>query len=179
MFSFLTLQWRILIVSSAKLHAHWPVYENTNVLAPIQLKITGWVRRKGDKWINNLVGSSYDRLKERLLLCLPAGGQQKEIIISKSDNKVLITDFDPARDYSVSVTAVSGSQQSRPLQGRHKGPLPVSLCWTSVLTLRHYLTPMKMSFFYAFLSFLVCHLSFHSLFLFFICQYNSLYITCK
>lgn len=48
------------------------------------------------------------------------GGQQREIIISKSDSKVLITDFDPARDYSVSVTAVSGSQQSRPLQGRHK-----------------------------------------------------------
>lgn len=64
------------------------------------------------------------------LLFLPAGGQQREIIISKSDNKVLITDFDPTRDYSVSVTAVSGSQQSRPLQGRHKGPLPVPLCRT-------------------------------------------------
>ncbi|XP_073341494.1 collagen alpha-1(XIV) chain-like [Pagrus major] len=48
------------------------------------------------------------------------GGQQREIIVSKSDTKVLITDYNPSKDYTVSVIAVSGSEQSRPLQGRHK-----------------------------------------------------------
>ncbi|XP_047188643.1 collagen alpha-1(XIV) chain isoform X2 [Scophthalmus maximus] len=48
------------------------------------------------------------------------GGQQKEIIVSKSDTKVLITDYDASKDYTVSVIAVSGNEQSRPLQGRHK-----------------------------------------------------------
>ncbi|XP_040901269.1 collagen alpha-1(XIV) chain [Toxotes jaculatrix] len=48
------------------------------------------------------------------------GGQQREIIVSKSDTKVLITDYSPSKDYTVSVIAVSGSEQSRPLQGRHK-----------------------------------------------------------
>uniref|UniRef100_A0A671W3N6 Collagen type XIV alpha 1 chain n=1 Tax=Sparus aurata TaxID=8175 RepID=A0A671W3N6_SPAAU len=51
--------------------------------------------------------------------CIP-GGQQREIIVSKSDTKVLITDYNPSKDYTVSVIAVSGSEQSRPLQGRHK-----------------------------------------------------------
>lgn len=50
-----------------------------------------------------------------------SGGQQREIIVSKSDTKVLITDYNPSKDYTVSVIAVSGSEQSRPLQGRHKG----------------------------------------------------------
>ncbi|XP_068179735.1 collagen alpha-1(XIV) chain-like [Antennarius striatus] len=48
------------------------------------------------------------------------GGQQREIIVSKSDNKVLIKDYKPSKDYIVSVIAVSGSEQSRPLQGRLK-----------------------------------------------------------
>ncbi|KAG7475312.1 collagen alpha-1(XIV) chain isoform X1 [Solea senegalensis] len=48
------------------------------------------------------------------------GGQQREIIVSKSDTKVLITDYNPSKDYTVGVIAVSGSEQSRPLQGRHK-----------------------------------------------------------
>uniref|UniRef100_A0A674N2Y8 Collagen type XIV alpha 1 chain n=1 Tax=Takifugu rubripes TaxID=31033 RepID=A0A674N2Y8_TAKRU len=48
------------------------------------------------------------------------GGQQREIIVSKSDTKVLITDFNPSKDYIVSVSAVSGTVQSRPLQGRYK-----------------------------------------------------------
>ncbi|XP_029958698.1 collagen alpha-1(XIV) chain [Salarias fasciatus] len=49
------------------------------------------------------------------------GGQQKEIIVSKSDSKVLITDYNPSKDYTFSVIAVSGGEQSRPLQGRLKG----------------------------------------------------------
>ncbi|XP_070822030.1 collagen alpha-1(XIV) chain isoform X1 [Chaetodon trifascialis] len=48
------------------------------------------------------------------------GGQQREIIVSKSDTKVLITDYNPLKDYTVSIIAVSGIEQSRPLQGRHK-----------------------------------------------------------
>ncbi|XP_026227052.1 collagen alpha-1(XIV) chain [Anabas testudineus] len=48
------------------------------------------------------------------------GGQQKEIIVSKSDPKVLIKDFSPLNDYTVSVIAVSGSEESRPLKGRYK-----------------------------------------------------------
>lgn len=49
------------------------------------------------------------------------GGQQREIIVSKSETKVLITDFNPSKDYIVSVIAVSGTVQSRPLHGRYKG----------------------------------------------------------
>lgn len=52
-----------------------------------------------------------------------SGGQQREIIVSKSDTKVLITDYNPSKDYTVSVISVSGTEQSRPLQGRHKGGL--------------------------------------------------------
>ncbi|XP_061809382.1 collagen alpha-1(XIV) chain isoform X2 [Nerophis lumbriciformis] len=48
------------------------------------------------------------------------GGHQREIIISKSDSKVLITDYDPSKDYIFSVISVRGSTQSKPLQGRHK-----------------------------------------------------------
>ncbi|XP_044215534.1 collagen alpha-1(XIV) chain isoform X1 [Thunnus albacares] len=48
------------------------------------------------------------------------GGRQREIIVSKSDSKVLITDYNPSKDYIVSVIAVSSNQQSRPLKGRHK-----------------------------------------------------------
>uniref|UniRef100_A0A3B5BAD1 Collagen type XIV alpha 1 chain n=1 Tax=Stegastes partitus TaxID=144197 RepID=A0A3B5BAD1_9TELE len=51
------------------------------------------------------------------------GGQQREIIISKSDTKVLITDYSPSKEYTFSVIAVSGSEQSRPLQGRYKGEI--------------------------------------------------------
>uniref|UniRef100_A0A672ZAW4 Collagen, type XIV, alpha 1a n=1 Tax=Sphaeramia orbicularis TaxID=375764 RepID=A0A672ZAW4_9TELE len=48
-------------------------------------------------------------------------GESICIIVPKSDSKVLITDFSPAKDYAVSIIAVSGNQQSRPLQGRYKG----------------------------------------------------------
>nr|XP_033958086.1 collagen alpha-1(XIV) chain [Pseudochaenichthys georgianus] len=48
------------------------------------------------------------------------GGEQKEIILSKSDTKVLITDYSSSQDYTVSVISVRGSEQSRPLQSRFK-----------------------------------------------------------
>ncbi|XP_028280437.1 collagen alpha-1(XIV) chain [Parambassis ranga] len=47
------------------------------------------------------------------------GGQQKEVIVSKSDTKVLITDYNPSKEYTFSVIAVSGAEQSRPLLGRY------------------------------------------------------------
>uniref|UniRef100_A0A3B3X1D4 Collagen, type XIV, alpha 1a n=1 Tax=Poecilia mexicana TaxID=48701 RepID=A0A3B3X1D4_9TELE len=49
------------------------------------------------------------------------GGQQKEVIVSKSDPKVLITDYNPSKDYIISVIAIRGREQSRPLRGRFKG----------------------------------------------------------
>uniref|UniRef100_A0A096MF24 Collagen type XIV alpha 1 chain n=1 Tax=Poecilia formosa TaxID=48698 RepID=A0A096MF24_POEFO len=48
------------------------------------------------------------------------GGQQKEVIVSKSDPKVLITDYNPSKDYIISVIAIRGREQSRPLRGRFK-----------------------------------------------------------
>ncbi|XP_037836071.1 collagen alpha-1(XIV) chain isoform X2 [Kryptolebias marmoratus] len=48
------------------------------------------------------------------------GGQQKEVIVSKSETNVLITDYKPSKEYVFSVVAVRGREQSRPLQGRFK-----------------------------------------------------------
>ncbi|XP_076016833.1 collagen alpha-1(XIV) chain, partial [Genypterus blacodes] len=47
-------------------------------------------------------------------------GFHRQITVPKTDTKVLITDYSPARDYRVSVVAVRGNQHSRSLQGRHK-----------------------------------------------------------
>lgn len=77
------------------------------VLSPSKLLVT-WKEPKGDF-------DSY-----LFLYNSTPGGQQREIIISKSDTKVLITDYSPSKDYTVSVISVSGSEQSRPLKGRHK-----------------------------------------------------------
>uniref|UniRef100_A0AAQ4S0R7 Collagen, type XIV, alpha 1a n=2 Tax=Gasterosteus aculeatus aculeatus TaxID=481459 RepID=A0AAQ4S0R7_GASAC len=77
------------------------------VLSPSKLLIS-WKEPKGDF-------DSY-----LFLYNTTPGGQQREIIISKSDTKVLITDYSPMKDYTVSVLSVSGGEQSRPLQGRHK-----------------------------------------------------------
>ncbi|XP_028841671.1 collagen alpha-1(XIV) chain isoform X2 [Denticeps clupeoides] len=47
------------------------------------------------------------------------GGEQKELSISKGDNKAVIDSFDPAKEYSVKVIAVSGEQQSKALQAKY------------------------------------------------------------
>uniref|UniRef100_A0A8C5H1R4 Collagen, type XIV, alpha 1a n=1 Tax=Gouania willdenowi TaxID=441366 RepID=A0A8C5H1R4_GOUWI len=75
------------------------------VMSPNKLLVS-WKEPKGDF-------DSYLFLYNSL-----PGGQQKEIIISKSDTKVLITDYNPSKDYNFSVLAVSGNEQSRPLQGQ-------------------------------------------------------------
>lgn len=58
-----------------------------------------------------------------------SGGQQREIIVSKSDTSVLITDYSPSKVYTLSVIAVSGNKQSRPLHGRFKGWFILYFCF--------------------------------------------------
>ncbi|KAK9513534.1 hypothetical protein VZT92_027060 [Zoarces viviparus] len=77
------------------------------VLSPSKLLVS-WKEPKGD----------FDSFL--FLYNSTPGGRQKEIIISKSDTMVLITDYNPSKAYTVRVISVSGSEQSRPLQGRHK-----------------------------------------------------------
>ncbi|XP_023819739.1 collagen alpha-1(XIV) chain [Oryzias latipes] len=49
------------------------------------------------------------------------GGEQKEVSVPKSETQVFLTDYNPSKDYTISVIAVRGSEQSRPLQGTFKG----------------------------------------------------------
>lgn len=96
-------------------------------------------------------------------MCLPSffffslsGGQQREIIVSKSDPKVLIKDYSPLKDYTVSVTAVSGRDQSRPLNGRYKGVLVYfTFCFMSKV--RSLLLYSVVSYFLISCPFLVCY----------------------
>ncbi|XP_049457392.1 collagen alpha-1(XIV) chain-like isoform X2 [Epinephelus fuscoguttatus] len=48
------------------------------------------------------------------------GGGQKEVQVSKQDAKLLIEDFDPSKEYNFKIIAVSGGQQSKPLQAKHE-----------------------------------------------------------
>lgn len=50
-----------------------------------------------------------------------ADGEQKEVQVSKQDAKLVIRDFDPLKEYNFKIFAVSGQQQSKPLQGKHEG----------------------------------------------------------
>ncbi|XP_074510263.1 collagen alpha-1(XIV) chain isoform X2 [Sebastes fasciatus] len=96
--------------------SHFPSKAQSQVPSPRRLRfkvlsssklLVSWKEPKGDF-------DSY------LFLYNSTGGRQREIIISKSDTKVLITDYTSSKEYTVSVISVSGSEQSRPLQGRHK-----------------------------------------------------------
>lgn len=49
------------------------------------------------------------------------GGEQTEVEVSKQEAKLLIEDFDPSKEYNFKIIAVSGSQQSKPLQAKHEG----------------------------------------------------------
>uniref|UniRef100_W5LGS1 Collagen type XIV alpha 1 chain n=1 Tax=Astyanax mexicanus TaxID=7994 RepID=W5LGS1_ASTMX len=46
---------------------------------------------------------------------------KNEILIGKGENKAIINDFNPTKEFSVKVIAVSGNQQSRALQGNFAG----------------------------------------------------------
>lgn len=61
--------------------------------------------------------------------------------MSKSDTKVLITDYNPSKEYTFSVIAVSGAEQSRPLLGRYKG-------WFTVVLLTAEFLPGRDVFYY-------------------------------
>ncbi|XP_069549336.1 collagen alpha-1(XIV) chain [Brachyistius frenatus] len=100
------------------LSSYYPSKAQSQVPAPRRLRfkvlsssilLVSWKEPKGDF-------DSYLFLYNSI-----PGGQQREIIASKSDTKVFITDYSPTKHYTVSVIAVSGSEQSRPLQGRYKG----------------------------------------------------------
>lgn len=59
---------------------------------------------------------------ECLFLSYPGtGGEQTEVEVSKQEAKLLIEDFDPSKEYNFKIIAVSGSQQSKPLQAKHEG----------------------------------------------------------
>lgn len=52
---------------------------------------------------------------------LGTGGEQTEVEVSKQEAKLLIEDFDPSKEYNFKIIAVSGNQQSKPLQAKHEG----------------------------------------------------------
>ncbi len=54
-------------------------------------------------------------------LCLMTGGETTELQIARGENKSIIKDFNPRKEYSVKVTAVSGNLHSRALQGKYTG----------------------------------------------------------
>ncbi|KAJ8394654.1 hypothetical protein AAFF_G00044570 [Aldrovandia affinis] len=47
------------------------------------------------------------------------GGEETEMGISKGQNKAVIHDFSPSKEYTVKVIAVNGDQESRPLKGKY------------------------------------------------------------
>ncbi|XP_028820486.1 collagen alpha-1(XIV) chain-like [Denticeps clupeoides] len=48
------------------------------------------------------------------------GGRVNDFQVSKEEGKVVIDDFDPNKEYSFKVIAVSGSLESKPLHGKYK-----------------------------------------------------------
>uniref|UniRef100_A0A8C6UB04 Collagen type XIV alpha 1 chain n=1 Tax=Neogobius melanostomus TaxID=47308 RepID=A0A8C6UB04_9GOBI len=75
------------------------------VLSPSKL-LVAWKEPKGDF--------------ESYLFIYSTSGNVQEIAVPKTEHRVIITDYSPSTDYSVSVIAVSGSLQSRPLQATYK-----------------------------------------------------------
>lgn len=53
--------------------------------------------------------------------CPIVDGEMNELQIGKGQTKAVINDFNPTKEYAVKVIAVSGSQQSRALQGSFAG----------------------------------------------------------
>lgn len=49
------------------------------------------------------------------------GGETTELPIARGENKAVIKDFNPKKEYFVKVIAVSGNQHSRALQGKYAG----------------------------------------------------------
>lgn len=51
----------------------------------------------------------------------------KEILVSKTEGKAVIENFDPSQQYNFKVVALSGNKESRPLVGQYKGKKLI--CW--------------------------------------------------
>ncbi|KAJ8268333.1 hypothetical protein COCON_G00135050 [Conger conger] len=47
------------------------------------------------------------------------GGKEQELQVSKGENKAEIENFNPGKEYSIKVIAVSGTQNSKPLEGKY------------------------------------------------------------
>ncbi|CAN9503606.1 unnamed protein product [Ophioblennius macclurei] len=48
------------------------------------------------------------------------GGQQSVVEVSKQDAQLVITDYDPSKDYDFQIVTVSGSEESKALEARHE-----------------------------------------------------------
>ncbi|XP_033980674.1 collagen alpha-1(XIV) chain-like isoform X3 [Trematomus bernacchii] len=48
------------------------------------------------------------------------GGEQKDIEVLKQEAKLVIEDYDPSKEYNFKIIALSGGQQSKPLQAKHE-----------------------------------------------------------
>ncbi|XP_061572452.1 collagen alpha-1(XIV) chain [Cololabis saira] len=93
--------------SNAQSHVPAPKRLRFKVLSSSKLHVS-WREPKGDV-------DSYLFIYNSI-----PGGQQREIILPKTNTTVLITDYSPSKDYTFGVMAVSGRKRSRPLQGRFK-----------------------------------------------------------
>lgn len=81
--------------------------------------------------------------------CLTVDGERKELRIGKGQTKAIINDFNPIKEYTFKVIAVSGSQQSRALEGSFAGRelthsiitvfLPLLLAKVNYVWLNHHL----------------------------------------
>ncbi|XP_034031083.1 collagen alpha-1(XIV) chain-like [Thalassophryne amazonica] len=107
--------WAALVLLT--LFSHFPSKAQGEVPSPRRLRfkvlssnklLVSWKEPKGDL-------DSY-----LFIFRTSPGGHHKEITVPKSDSRVLITDYSPTTDYTVSVMAISGNQRSKPLQGKHK-----------------------------------------------------------
>ncbi|KAL6100252.1 col14a1 [Pungitius sinensis] len=77
------------------------------ILSPTQLHVS-WKEPKGQ----------FDSYK--VVYSTRPGGEQKEVEVSKQEAELLIDDFDPSKEYDFKVVALSGGQQSKPLQAKHE-----------------------------------------------------------
>uniref|UniRef100_A0A8C4IMF4 Collagen alpha-1(XIV) chain n=1 Tax=Dicentrarchus labrax TaxID=13489 RepID=A0A8C4IMF4_DICLA len=77
------------------------------ILSPTKLQVS-WKEPKGEF-------ESY-----KVIYTTQPGGEQKEVQVSKKGAKLLIEDFDPSKEYNFKIIALSGKQQSKPLQAKHE-----------------------------------------------------------
>ncbi|XP_027142360.1 collagen alpha-1(XIV) chain isoform X2 [Larimichthys crocea] len=77
------------------------------ILSPTKLNVS-WKEPKGEF-------ESY-----MVIYSTQPGGEQTEVQVSKKETKLLIEDFDPSKEYNFKIIAVSGKQQSKPLQAKHE-----------------------------------------------------------